>query len=396
MNRSIPTSLRLLEARHAYGARGGLVLDLALHAAEDEGRTYDPTESRIRKAREEDGRVFFTGELPQALEVILGFSALALLAVYYFNTMKELVAHYLENRAGWTLADGNFMPLFTEGTVVFLKLFLPVAGVAVVAVIASTMLQTQFHFSLKRLAPDLARVLPSPENFINKTIFSRFQWWNTVKMMIKVILVLAAGSLFLFFRSDEMVLLIHADPVASLVKTSWMTYELIAVLSVILLGVAIPDWFMQKNQFMEQLKMSFQEMKQEVREYEGDPQIKQRQQQRARDLAMRNLVETVREADVVVRNPTHFAVALKFEMGMQQAPKVTAKGEDAMALQIIRIAETAEPPVPVHENRILARTLYQKAEVGDQVPADLILAVVQIYRNLDRFKQFAGQQAGNA
>ncbi|MBN8218475.1 MAG: EscU/YscU/HrcU family type III secretion system export apparatus switch protein [Spirochaetes bacterium] len=387
---SLPTALQILRERHQAAARSRVFLDLALHAAEDEGRTYDPTESRIRKAREEDGRVFFTGELPQALEVILGFSALAMLAAYYFNTLKELVAHYLENRAGWTLVDGNFMAMFTEGTVIFMKLFLPVAGVAVVAVIASTMLQTQFHFSTKRLAPDLAKILPSPENFINKTIFSRFQWWNTAKMMIKVILVLAAGSLYLFFRHDEMVLLIHADPVASFVKTSWMTYELIAVLSVILLGVAIPDWFMQKNQFMEQLKMSFQEMKQEVREYEGDPQIKQRQQQRARDLAMRNLVETVKDADVVVRNPTHFAVALKYEVGTQSAPKVTAKGEDAMALQIIRIAEANE--VPVHENRILARTLYAQAEIGDEVPTDLIRAVVEIYQNLERFKQQFGRR----
>lgn len=361
-----------------------LALDLAWHAAEDEGRTYDATEGRIRKAREEDGKVFLTQELPQALEVLLGFSTVAVLGVYYWHSFRDLMIRYLENPNGFVVAPGNVQALLTELFVIFLKMFLPVAGVALVAVISSTILQTQFHFSTRRLNPDFGKLVPTWNNLVNKTIFGHGQWWNTAKMVIKMVLLLATGIIFLVFRTDEIVLLINADPLQGFVKTSWMAYELVAVLSVILLGVAIPDWFLQRSQFMEQLKMSFQQLKEEVKEYEGDPQIKQRQQQRAREMASRNVAESVRQADVVVRNPTHFAVALKYEMG-GNAPKVTAKGEDAVALTIIRLAE--ENDVPVHENRPLARLLYAKTEVGDTVPGDMLRAVVEIYATLEKFKQ---------
>ena len=131
---------------------------------------------------------------------------------------------------------------------------------------------------------------------------------------------------------------------------------------------------------MESLKMTKTEMKEELKETMGDPYIRARLREMQRDLLMKNMIREVPKADVVVTNPTHFAIALKYEKDIMDAPSVIAKGADSMALKIREIAR--ENGVAIIENRPLAQELYKRVEVGDVIPEDLFAAVVVIYKQL--------------
>jgi flagellar biosynthetic protein FlhB len=147
----------------------------------------------------------------------------------------------------------------------------------------------------------------------------------------------------------------------------------------------------QRWQYRESLKMSKQEVKEERKMYEGDPLIKSRLRQRMRELLSRNITVTVPQADVVITNPTHFAVALEYKAGMD-GPMVSAKGEDELALRIRRIAEEHE--VPVVENKPLARALYAEAELGEIIPEAYYMAVADVLAHVYRMNEERRRNAG--
>ena len=162
-----------------------------------------------------------------------------------------------------------------------------------------------------------------------------------------------------------------------------MIGTLLVVVSVLFIIIAIPDYFVQKREFMESLKMTKYEVKQEYKEMEGDPEIKARIRQRAMQMARQNIPKAVSESDVVITNPTHFAVSLKYDVDAAPAPQVTAKGEDEIALLMRRIA--SENSVPIVENKPMARELYTKMNVGDIIPDDYFTIIAQIYTQVVKF-----------
>jgi flagellar biosynthetic protein FlhB len=150
--------------------------------------------------------------------------------------------------------------------------------------------------------------------------------------------------------------------------------------SVFLLILSIPDYFFQKQEFIESLKMKKQEVKEELKETMGDPHVRARMREMQRELVMRNMISEVPKADVIVTNPTHYAVALKYDTQIMDAPSVVAKGVDSMALRIREIAK--QNSIEMIENRPLARELYNRLEVGDIIPEDLFKAVSFVYAEL--------------
>jgi flagellar biosynthetic protein FlhB len=150
---------------------------------------------------------------------------------------------------------------------------------------------------------------------------------------------------------------------------------------VLLIVMAIPDYLFQKREFIESIKMSKQDIKQEMKETVGDPHVKARLKEMQRQILMCSMIKNVSKADVVVTNPTHFAVALKWDREKNNsAPAVVAKGVDYIALKIREIAKGND--VMIIENRPLAQEMYKRLEVGDIIPADLYSAVVELYRIL--------------
>ncbi|MFP4152448.1 MAG: flagellar biosynthesis protein FlhB, partial [Alkalispirochaeta sp.] len=155
-----------------------------------------------------------------------------------------------------------------------------------------------------------------------------------------------------------------------------------AAAAVFLLVISLFDYLFQRHQHREQLKMTKQEVKEERKQFEGDPLIRNRLRQRMQEMMSRNIVQNVQSADVIVTNPTHFAVALQYDPDRMGAPTVTAKGQDETALRIRRIAGDAE--VPIIENKPLARALYAEVEIGEQIPEKFYEAMVIVLREVYR------------
>jgi flagellar biosynthetic protein FlhB len=170
----------------------------------------------------------------------------------------------------------------------------------------------------------------------------------------------------------------------SLKILGFLGFKLTMIIAIILLIISVPDYFFQRYEFTESIKMTKQEIKEEYRESEGDPQVKQRQRQLAMELVRRSMMAEVRKADVVITNPTHFAVALRYDLTRENAPRVVAKGEDQIALIIRNIAKKEE--IPVIENKPLAREIYRLVDVGDLVPVEFYDALAGIFITLSKYK----------
>ncbi|MFW6338331.1 MAG: EscU/YscU/HrcU family type III secretion system export apparatus switch protein, partial [Alkalispirochaetaceae bacterium] len=161
-------------------------------------------------------------------------------------------------------------------------------------------------------------------------------------------------------------------------------FSLVLQAAIILLILSILDYFWSRRQHLEQLKMTKQEVKEERKQYEGDPLVKSRLRQRMQELLSRNMIQNVPQADVVVTNPTHYAVALQYDAARMQAPTVVAKGADNIAFKIREVAE--EHGVPIFENKPLARALFAELEIGDEIPEQYYQALVTILKEVYRMK----------
>ena len=358
--------------------------NLHLHALEDEGRTEDPTEHRKRKAREDEGRVFFSNELPQGTLLLITFSTLLVLSYYYNNLLKEMFVTYLGESDIMFFSLSNVGLLLLDVVWLLTKFIIPIGLVGILVIVISTMIQTGFHVSTKQLKWNVNKIIPTWNNFKKKTIFSKSQLLNSLKIFFKILVIGVVSYFILFNEFANLSLLVNKSISESYRDIAWLVYKLVIVISIITVILAIPDWFMQKSEFEESLKMTKEEIKQEYKELEGDPMIKSRIRERAREIANSEMITNVKTADVVVTNPTHFACAIKYSLTDMDAPKLVAKGQDHLALKIREVAKGNE--IPIVENKPLARSLYANVEVDQFVPVEYYSAIAQILAALDKYK----------
>ena len=214
-------------------------------------------------------------------------------------------------------------------------------------------------------------------------MFSKRSLVELIKSLLKILII---GYFLYRFLSRQLLAMpqfIYFDLATSLGQMSKIVFNMaFQVIGVIFL-LGLMDYGYQKWQTTQDLKMTKQEVKDEMKQTEGDPQIKGKIRQKQRQMAMSRMMQEVPKADVIVTNPTHFAVALQYSKGMP-APRVAAKGQDLVARRIKDIAREAH--VPIVENRPLARALYASTEVGDLVPAELYQAVAEVLAYVYRLK----------
>ena len=351
-------------------------------AAEDEGRTEQPSEYKLEKARKE-GRVAKSQEISGALVLLLCVVTIVFLSKWLFSEIITIFKFYFTQCSTYDIKNPAFLPAFFE---VFIKCVLPVGLISAVAAIAGNIIQTKgFIFSLKPIEPKFSKIVPKFGEYFKKTIFSAKGLFNVAKSIGKVAIICFVG--YLYIRKDLFVLIDIIDNgnvAGALGQVAKMAAQILITVAVIFLAISIPDYFVQRHDFMEEMKMTKQEVKEEYKEMEGDPEVKSKLQQMQRQLLSQNVRKAVAESDVVIANPTHFAVALKYDQTVANSPMVNAKGEDNQALLIRRIAE--ENNVPVVENRPVARDLYTNVEVGDIIPDVYLKIIAQIYTHLDKFK----------
>ena len=354
-------------------------MHLQWFAAEDEGRTEDPTEQKIRKARE-DGKVAKSQDVSGSVVLLFGAVALGLLGPYMLMQSRELVRFYLlqiqQPEAGTT---GAMLRAFYR---YFVRITLPIAAASFFAAIIGNVVQFGVLFTTKTISPDFNRIAPNFGKWVQRSFGSIEALYNFFRSLGKVIIIGAIAFLIGRARFGRLANLSKADPSEGLAVIAGSVFLLLISVAITLLALSLFDYAFQRNQHREQLKMTRQEVKEERKQYEGDPQVRNRVRQRMQELLSRNMVQNVRQADVVVTNPTHFAVALRYDSATMVAPTVTAKGQDRIALHMRTVAE--ESDVPTIENRPLARALFAEVEVGEQIPERFYEAVVIVLKEVYR------------
>jgi flagellar biosynthetic protein FlhB len=252
----------------------------------------------------------------------------------------------------------------------FVRLALPVVAVALIAGLVANIAQLLgppgFIVTTKPLGFKFSRIVPHFGEFFRRGLFSFNGLWNFAKSLIKIALIGFVAFLIIRGEWPKLTGLYMVSLWSAVAFVASLAVRLMLICALLMLVLSIPDYLIQKWQFREQLKMSVQEMKEEIKEEEGDPQVKGRIQQRMAEMLRKNLREVVPQADVVVTNPTHLAVALRYDPAQESGPRVLIKGEDEVALTIRRIARDAG--VPVEENKPVARLLYAEVPEGEIVP----------------------------
>lgn len=359
-----------------------LIFDLQWFAsAEEEGRTEEPSEHKLRKAREE-GRVAKSTEVNGALVLLLPVIAIIILAPWIFNSCVEIIKFYFDRCVSAELTDSALIAAFYN---YFIKLVLPIGLTAMVAGVIGNIVQTKgFLFSTKPIEPKFSKILPKFGQYFKKTIFSMEGAFNVFKSLFKVVILFVASYIIISSDLETLLSMMDVSLWSGICYIAKMAAKILLVAAVVFLGVAIPDYFVQKKQFMESMKMTKQEVKQEYKDMEGDPLVKSRLRQQMRNLLYQNLPKAVSEADVVITNPTHYAVAVKYDKDVMQAPIVNAKGADEIAMRIKSLAK--ENNVEIVENKLLARELYTKVEIGDIIPEEYLQAMAIILAKVYKLK----------
>ena len=354
-------------------------ITLQWFAAEDEGRTEEPSEYKIRKAREE-GKVAKSADLASAVVLLFCVAAIAVLGSYMVRTMMEMLRYYLNLASSSNITgDARLSSAFFS---YFARLGLPIAGVAVLGAVLGNVVQVGLLFTTKPITPDLSKIVPKFGKFIQRSFLSREAVFNLTKSIVKIAIVAFISFLNIKHDFPRLARMITAPFTESFKTISTTALKIMVEAAIALLAFALIDYVFQRRQHLESLKMSKQEIKEERKMIDGDPLVRSRLRERMRQILSQNMMENVPKADVVVTNPTHYAIALEWQRERMVAPMVTAKGADNMAMRIREIA--TEHHVPIMENKPLARALYAEVEIGDVIPEKYyeVMAVIlaEVYR----------------
>jgi flagellar biosynthesis protein FlhB len=334
-------------------------------------RTESPTQRRREESRER-GQVAHSADLSSALVLLGALGALNFLGGRIFTQLAAMTADLLDvsDAPAWDIGQvGQTFRTCLWGTATIL---VPLLATIMVSAILSNLLQTGLLFTGEPLKPNLSKISPLAGL---KRMFSRRSLVRLGMSMGKVAIVGAVGYVTI------------AGGIERILATSGMAYQQVVTLAgemvlalclriaVVLLVLALLDYIFQRWQHEQDLMMTRQELKEDLKRMEGDPQIRARRQRVARQLAMQRMSREVPRSTVVVTNPTHLSVALLYHEDMN-APKVVAKGSDLMAIRIRQIA--AASGVPIVERKPLAQALYKSCDVGDEVPVSLYKAVAEV------------------
>ena len=337
----------------------------------NEEKTEEATPKRRQDAREK-GQVAKSVELNSAFIILASFLSLKILG----SVMYEEVAAFLRLTYS-TLARSDLTVLeahriIISMAIVVIKVALPIMLVIVLISVLVNILQVGVSFTTKPLMPSLDKI--NPITGFGR-LFSKRVLVDLIKSILKIVII---GYFIYRFISKELVNFpgfINQDLTISLTKTVQVILEMAFQIGAVILVMAVLDYFYQWWEHNQNIKMSKKELKEEYKQAEGDPKLKGKIKERQRAMAMQRMMQEVPTASVVVVNPTHFAVALKYEKEMP-APIVVAKGQDFLAQRIKDMAK--ENNVAIVENKPLARSLYSLADIGSAVPPELYQAVAEV------------------
>lgn len=348
-------------------------------------KVHDPTAKRINDARRK-GQVLRSQELNTTMLTVIGTSVLLFGGPYFGSAISDiLVAQFQLDRAD--IFDpkapmAHLVRAISDG----LLMLLPFFGVMLVVAVLSSVSLGGFNFSSEALTPKPSKLDPIKGI---KRIFSAKGLVELLKSTLKFLLIGGMTALLLWLFSPKLILLGALEPEVALQKSlSLIGWASLLIASTLIL-LAIIDVPFQKWQYRRDLRMTQQEMRDDFKETEGKPEVKNRIRQQQREMAIRRMMQAVPEADVVVTNPTHYAVALRYDAARMAAPRVVAKGQNLVAANIRQLA--ADNGVPIVEAPVLARAIYFNTELDQQIPAGLFLAVAQLLAYVFQLRAYRHQ-----
>lgn len=354
--------------------------DLQWFAKDGEGgeKTEPATDKKLKEAREE-GKVAKSKELTAAFDLIVLFLVLKIFISFIgermigifgriYNRMPEFVEINQKDLSSKAV-NGFFVDIIIH----FFLTVLPFFAFGLIVTILISLIQVGWKVSTKPMQPKLSKFNP-----INgfKRMFSKDSFFELFKSILKIGVITYVAYISVKDHQNEIFILYELSLNQALALVGDIIINAGLKISFVYLIVGIADYIYNKRRFNEDMKMTKQEVKDEYKNTEGDPQIKGRQRKRMQEASQRRMMQDVPKADVVITNPTHFAVAIQYDADINSAPIVLAKGQDYVAYKIKEVAK--ENNIDIVENKPLARMLFHNVDIGSEIPPELYQAVAEI------------------
>ncbi len=346
-------------------------------------KTEKPTHWRLQRAKRE-GNVPRSREINDGVSIFMMAIVLMVMIPYFGRISIESFRHFY-SLTYLRISTENFIVFMRDFGTVLLKVTLPVFAIMIFVNILVTTVQGGFMIKFSRLSLNWGRL--NPISGLKRLFVSRRTFVELLKNMLKVVVILWIG----YGELKKAILSIYSMPSLPLIEITKIVGKIALFftlkVAVFILFFSILDYLYEKYEYIENLKMSKQEVKEEFKNYEGNPLIKSEFRKQQFRFAMRRMMQEVPKADVVITNPEHYAVALKYERERMKAPELVAKGADYIAFQIKKIAK--ENNVPIVENPLLARRIYRDVEIGEEIPVELYQAVAEVLAYVYKIKRRA-------
>ncbi len=347
-------------------------------------KSEEATAKRKEDTRKE-GNVAKSMDLSSGVLLLASIVILYYYTSYFFGNFEELFREMFQFHK-FTVDQESALFLYMMSLKFIAKVSLPFFAAIFVIAAAINVFQVGFHISGKAIEPKFSK-LNFFTNFM-KTFFNKRKVVDLIKSLFKVFVLSAYAWSIVSGELDAIVRMTDADIMDQTVFLGKLVFEIVFKIGILVLFLGIADYIYQKWQHNQDIKMTKQEIKEEYKQMEGDPVIKNRIRQAQREAARQRMMEEVPKSDVVVTNPTHYAVAIRYDFDKDRAPKVVAKGQRLMALKIKELARISG--VKIHEDPPLARTLFNSVDIDEEIPENLYKALAQILMTLDKFKRRLG------
>lgn len=343
-------------------------------------RTEKATPKRREEARKK-GRVARSREIPSAMVLLAGLSALYFGGAFMFHHLRSFMSQSLSRIGTYVLDGGSVQALGHEFVGSLLFILAPVLAAVTGISLMSNYVQVGSLFAMELVKPDLGRINPA-KGF--GRLFSKQALAELLKSLLKLAIVGFVVYSTLRTEVARILLLTSEDPGGLLGFISNVSFSLFLKAGLAILFLAGLDYAFQRWSYERELRMTKQEMKEEFKQVEGDPLIKSRIRSIQKELARRRMMAEVPKADVVITNPIHLAVALSYRSSEMEAPQVVAKGAGFVAERIKEIARSHE--IPIVENKPLAQVLFKTVGIGQTIPVALYQAVADVLAYVYRIK----------
>ena len=335
----------------------------------DGDKTEAPSEKKRSDARKE-GNVFQSKDIVTVAVLFGVFYAVRFMMPFIYKDLRNFLSYILELLDEPSPISNK---LYLRFTWLFVKSAMPLLLVTMFLGVIASLVQTRFNISFKLLTPKFSKL--NPMQGLGR-IFSKKNVVELLKNILKIIILI--NFLYSIIKADIIPIakMVHMDIQNSSLALVSMMFDLITRVCGVFLIIALFDFMYQKWEYENNLKMTKQEVKDEYKMLEGNPEIKGRMKQQMRARANQRMMQQVPEADVIIRNPEHLAIAIKYDPDKNTAPVVLAKGQDELALRIVAVGEANG--VTAIENKPLARAMYPLCHVGKEIPGDFYGAVAEI------------------